>query len=175
MAAHIPVLVLTGALKAIQQQTASRQEHNRSRVDLERHAMDLARLRMEARQLEQQHQRQADMLLRLADLSADMTRMQLASVMEVFHGIREVLLNHQSILGAEKAAISQANLGGTLDGAQFVLRMKRQKEIDRELAAISAAAMQLADTAFSVIAQIEPDMRQGTRQQIEALRDVSIQ
>lgn len=184
MAVHVPVMAVMGALKAIQHQADTKQANNRSNAELQRHMLDLSRLKVEAQMADRQHQRevvlrdrqnqrQSEALVRLASLSSEMVNMKTSAVMQVFEGVKEVLLNHQSILGAEKAAISQAELTGTLSGPQHVLRMKRQRELDRELAAISAAAIQLGDTAFSVISQIESKIGESTKLQIEDLRDVT--
>ncbi len=176
MAVHVPVMVVMGALKAVQQQANSRQATQQQMTDL-------ARLKVQSQMLDRQQQREAilkdrqneresNALLQLATMSKEMASTKIDAVMQIFEGVKEVLLGHQAILGAEKAAISQAELTGTLSGPQQVLRMKRQGEIDLKLAEISAAAMQLGDTAFAVIAKIEGSVDRDINHRIEDLRDV---
>lgn len=159
MAVQIPAVIVVGALKAIQQQVINRTnaQHNQT---------DLMRLKLE---LQDRHKdRQAAMLSQLADISSDLSKAKTDAMLEVFQGVREGLLNHQKMLGDEKASLNQAMVTSTAE--HHVLIRKRQREIGRELSDIDDALLQLGDTAFDVLSAITPQLPSSLLGQIENLK-----
>ncbi|WFE92642.1 hypothetical protein K1718_27470 (plasmid) [Roseibium porphyridii] len=163
MAVHVPAMVVVGALRAIQQQSNNRQL-------AQQQSIEMMRLKMEIDAQDRQRERQAQLLSKLVDVAQDMHNKKIDAVMEIFRGVKEVLLDQQRIFDEEKKDIRQASYSASSDG--FVLMKKRQKEIDRELANIRTAIEENANAAYAMIASIEPALPSSTAMQIEDLRRV---
>jgi len=162
MAVQVPILAISAALKMMQLQTEVRSAAQQREAQRE-----FVRLRLEAE--DRRHQREAQTLIELANIAENLNRTKAEAILRVFEGVKDVLLSHQNVLAQEKAALSQADLMGDLSGPQFVLRQKRQRELDRELADVSAAAMQLGETAFALINQTGENLDRATHDKIKAL------
>lgn len=161
MVAHVPVLVIMGALKAVQQQTDNRREVGQQSIEL-------MRLQVQAETLDRRHERQAKLLGKLAQIGQQMHDKKVDAILEVFKGVKEVLLDQQNIFRDEKSQITQASFSASSEA--FVLIQKRQSEIDRELHDIRHALDENANAAYAMIAEATARIPTDMMSEIEDLR-----
>jgi hypothetical protein len=182
MAVHIPAMVVFGALKAIQNQADNHHAKIISSEQLKRDVVAIKRLEIElkaqdarhAREVEmedRQRDREASVLMRMTEMSENLAQWKTDAILEVFRGIKDILLEEQRVLGNEKAAlVTSLTANGKPDEVAFVMVQSRQQELDEALAENRQAALQLGDTVFSVVSAIEPTLDNQTKSAIEDLR-----
>ncbi len=166
MVAQVPVLAIGAALKVIEYQVVS----NHDKAETRRHdqLVELKMRELEAADL--RHQRQSEVLMRLAKMSQQTQNMQMDILRFVFTGVKDLLTDQQNMIAEEKRALTEKIVAPETTPQAHALLSRRQRDLDRELEGIRETILQLASTSIALVGHLGNQMSETD---IKALEEIS--
>lgn len=158
----IPVPVIMAAISVVQAEAAARSKRQeaaeqavirQAEIELERE-----RIAAEIAAADRQADREKEVITRMLDAAVSIHEMKTEAIVGMFRDAKSLLEGHQRILAEEKSAMNRQLTETEVSPQRHVLIMKRQQEVDRELALIDEEMTELTERCVNVIAHLKPEL-----------------
>jgi len=158
----IPIPVIMAALSVVQAEASARSKRQeaaeqavvrQAEIELERE-----RITAEIAAADRRADREKEVITRMLDAAVSIHEMKTEAIVGMFRDAKSLLEGHQRILAEEKSAMNRQLTETEVSPQRHVLIMKRQQEVDRELALIDEEMTSLTERCVEVIACLRPEM-----------------